>query len=199
MTTVVRVNKLRETMPKLILPANDALDDDELEELRKSMKRVPLSLSPSLSPIPPDDIETEIDPDNVVIRGSYTDDEWWLVSTKRNKEKCSLFFYVAQYSKTNKPINAVPLQINTNRFSQMNTKKKNKQTNTHTNKRRLCIREWRSSLFLSDAKFIEIGNQIRYTIFYIFYLAVTLVLYLKITKQIIYRLENVLLMFFDFR
>lgn len=75
MTTVVRVNKVRETMPKLILPANDALDDDELEELRQSMKRVPLSLSPSPSPIPPDDIETEIDPDNVVIRGSYTDDE----------------------------------------------------------------------------------------------------------------------------
>ncbi|XP_055325610.1 tropomodulin isoform X3 [Sitodiplosis mosellana] len=72
---VVRVKKVRGTMPKLILPANDALDDDELEELRKSMKRVPLSLSPSPSPIPPDDIETEIDPDNVVTRGAYTDDE----------------------------------------------------------------------------------------------------------------------------
>lgn len=74
--TVVRVKKLRGTMPKLILPANDALDDDELQELRKPIqRRAPISLSPSPSPIPPDDIDPEIDPDNVVVRGTYTDDD----------------------------------------------------------------------------------------------------------------------------
>lgn len=75
--TVVRVNKIRGTMPKLnVIPANDALDADELEELRKSIQRAPVSLSPSPSPIPPDDeIDPEIDPDNVVIRGAYTDDD----------------------------------------------------------------------------------------------------------------------------
>lgn len=74
--TVMRVKKLRGTMPKLILPANDALDDDELQELRKPIeRRAPISLSPSPSPIPPDDIDPEIDPDNVVVRGSYTDDD----------------------------------------------------------------------------------------------------------------------------
>lgn len=62
-------------MPKLNLPANEALDDDELEELRKTVRRAPISLSPSPSPIPPDDIDPEIDPDNKVIRGTYTDDE----------------------------------------------------------------------------------------------------------------------------
>lgn len=73
---VVRVNKIRETMPKLnVIPANDALDDDELEELRKRMKRAPLYLSATPSPIPPDEIDPEIDPDNVVIRGAYTDDD----------------------------------------------------------------------------------------------------------------------------
>lgn len=74
--TVVRIQKLRGTMPKLILPANDALDDDELQELRKPIqRRAPISLSPSPSPIPPDDIDPEIDPDNVVVRGTYTDDD----------------------------------------------------------------------------------------------------------------------------
>lgn len=71
----MRVKKIRETLPKLILPANDPLDDDELEELRKSMKRKPMSISPSPSPIPPDDIDPEIDPDNVVTRGAYNDDD----------------------------------------------------------------------------------------------------------------------------
>lgn len=72
---VVRVKKTRGTMPKIILPANEALDDDELDELRKRVQRAPISLSPSPSPIPPDDIDPEIDPDNLVIRGTYTDDE----------------------------------------------------------------------------------------------------------------------------
>lgn len=63
-------------MPKLnIIAANEALDANELEELRNNMKRAPISLSPSPSPIPPDDIDPEIDPDNVVTRGAYTDDE----------------------------------------------------------------------------------------------------------------------------
>lgn len=63
-------------MPKLnVIPANDALDSDELEEMRKQIQRTPLSLSPSPSPIPPDEIDPEIDPDNVVTRGAYTDDE----------------------------------------------------------------------------------------------------------------------------
>lgn len=66
-------------MPKLnIIPANDALDDDFLEELKQSARyaaAAPQSLSPSPSPVPHDPIDPEIDPDNVVIRGSYTDDD----------------------------------------------------------------------------------------------------------------------------
>lgn len=74
---VVRVNKIRETMPKLnVIPANDALDADELEDMRKIVQQKQLYLSPSPSPIPPDDMtDPEIDPDNVVTRGAYTDDE----------------------------------------------------------------------------------------------------------------------------
>lgn len=72
----MRVNKIRGTMPKLnVIPANDALDADELEDMRKSMQQRPLSLSPSPSPIPPDEYDPEIDPDNVVTRGAYTDDD----------------------------------------------------------------------------------------------------------------------------
>lgn len=65
-------------MPKLnIIPANDALDEEFLEELRRSAKHTGASLllSPSPSPVPNDPIDPEFDPDNVVIRGSYTDDE----------------------------------------------------------------------------------------------------------------------------
>lgn len=63
-------------MPKLnIIPANDALDDDEIMELAKAFHRAPISLSPSPSPIPNDPIDPEIDPDNIVVRGSYSDDD----------------------------------------------------------------------------------------------------------------------------
>lgn len=61
-------------MPKLnIIAANDALDEDLLDA--RMIKRQIPSLSPSPSPIPMDAIDPEIDPDNVVTRGSYTDDE----------------------------------------------------------------------------------------------------------------------------
>lgn len=63
-------------MPKLnIIPANDALDDDEIMEATRYIQRQPISLSPSPSPLPIDPIDPEIDPDNVVVRGSFTDDE----------------------------------------------------------------------------------------------------------------------------
>lgn len=195
MATVVRVNKVRETMPKLILPANDALDDDELEELRKSMKRVP-SLSPSPSPVPPDDIETEIDPDNVVIRGSYTDDEWSLVSTKRNKKKCSFFMSRNTAKQTNQlmPFHCKSTPTVFRKWIQ-------KKTHKHANKQRLCIREWRSSLFLRCCQIHWNWQQtvILFSICFI-WLSLWFSTWNSITKQIIYRLENVLLMvFFTFR
>lgn len=72
----VRVSKIRSVMPKLnIIPANDALDDDEIMKATRYNQRPPISLSPSPSPLPIDPIDPEIDPDNVVVRGSYTDDE----------------------------------------------------------------------------------------------------------------------------
>lgn len=42
---------------------------------RTNVTRPPMSLSPSPSPIPVDDIDPEIDPDNAVVRGSYTDND----------------------------------------------------------------------------------------------------------------------------
>lgn len=58
-----------------IIEANEPLDDDFMDE-RANAPRPAMSLSPSPSPIPPlDDIDPEIDPDNVVVRGSYTDDD----------------------------------------------------------------------------------------------------------------------------
>lgn len=72
---VVRVSKQKPNLPKLnIIAANDALDDDFMDE-RTNVVRPAMSLSPSPSPIPMDDIDPEIDPDNVVVRGSYTDDD----------------------------------------------------------------------------------------------------------------------------
>lgn len=63
-------------MPVLnVIPANDPLDEDEDDAADGRRNRPPLySLSPSPSPVP-DDIDPEIDPDNVVVRGSYTDDD----------------------------------------------------------------------------------------------------------------------------
>lgn len=95
----MQVDKIRNTMPKLtILPANDAYDVDILAAMRQ---RVPMSLSPSPSPIPRDPIEPEIDPDNMVVPGSYdTDDDcdddclWWCNRTKRERV-CVLFFFVS--------------------------------------------------------------------------------------------------------
>lgn len=73
---VVRVSKQKSNLPKLnIIAANDALDDDFMDEVRANASRPAMSLSPSPSPIPLDDIDPEIDPDNVVVRGSYTDDD----------------------------------------------------------------------------------------------------------------------------
>lgn len=75
MYIVVRVSKQKPNLPKLnIIAANDALDDDYMDE-RTNVLRPAMSLSPSPSPIPFDDIDPEIDPDNVVVRGSYTDDD----------------------------------------------------------------------------------------------------------------------------
>lgn len=65
---------MRSIMPKLfIIPANEAFDDDLLMENRQNLNRKALSLSPS--PSPKDLIDPEIDPDNVVIRGTYDTDE----------------------------------------------------------------------------------------------------------------------------
>lgn len=63
-------------MPILnVIPANDPLDEDEDDDDDRRLNRPPLySLSPSPSPVP-EDIDPEIDPDNIVVRGSYTDDD----------------------------------------------------------------------------------------------------------------------------
>lgn len=71
--SVVRVTKDKAKLPKLqIIPANEVLDEIET---RKTVNRTYLTPSPSPSPQPMDDFDPEVDPDNVVIRGSYTDDE----------------------------------------------------------------------------------------------------------------------------
>lgn len=61
-------------MPKLnIIAANE-----EITEITEQMNRSALHYltpSPSPSPQPMDDIDPEFDPDNVVIRGSVTDDD----------------------------------------------------------------------------------------------------------------------------
>lgn len=71
---MIQIDKIRNALPKLtILPANEAYDSELLAVQRQ---RLPLSLSPSPSPIPHDPIEPEVDPDNIVVPGSYdTDNE----------------------------------------------------------------------------------------------------------------------------
>lgn len=69
---VVRVTKDKANLPKLqIIPANEELNEIESRMINRSY----LSPSPSPSPQPMDDFDPEIDPDNVVIRGSVTDDD----------------------------------------------------------------------------------------------------------------------------
>lgn len=82
---VVRVDKLKPNLPKLLMPAcNKELPAFDIELLRQENKQKLQQLrhnnnqylSPSPSPVPPDDIDVEIDPDNVVVSGgdrqSYT-------------------------------------------------------------------------------------------------------------------------------
>lgn len=72
MCLVVRVNKLKPNLPKLqIIAANE-----EITDVERNMDRSPYpSPSPSPSPLPMDYLDPEIDPDNMVIRGSVTDDD----------------------------------------------------------------------------------------------------------------------------
>ncbi|KAL5282880.1 TMOD1 family protein [Megaselia abdita] len=82
---IVRVDKLKPNLPKLLMPAcNKELPAIDIEILRQQNKqklqqqrRNNQYLSPSPSPVPPDDdIDVEIDPDNMVVSGgdrqSYT-------------------------------------------------------------------------------------------------------------------------------
>lgn len=76
---VVRVKKIKPNLPKLnIIAANEEIDPSTVVKRRRPTESPFLtptpSPSPSPSPVPPnDDIETEFDPDNVVIRGSPSD------------------------------------------------------------------------------------------------------------------------------
>ncbi|XP_037920596.1 tropomodulin isoform X3 [Hermetia illucens] len=76
---IVRVQKLKPNLPKLILPSNEEISPSEL--LNEQYKRLAVtpSLSPSPSPTPspqpPPDYDVEFDPDNAVIRGSVDIDE----------------------------------------------------------------------------------------------------------------------------
>lgn len=66
-------------MPILnVIPANEPLDENDLDDedvAGRTNRLQAYSLSPSPSPVPADEIDPEFDPDNVVIRGSYTDDD----------------------------------------------------------------------------------------------------------------------------
>lgn len=66
------MTKDKANLPKLqIIPANDELAVIE----SRVINRLCLTPSPSPSPQPMDDFDPEFDPDNVVIRGSVTDDD----------------------------------------------------------------------------------------------------------------------------
>lgn len=76
---VVRVDKVKPNLPKLLMPAcNKELPAFDIELLRQQNKQKlqqqPRNnnqyLSPSPSPVPPDDLDVEIDPDNMVVSGS---------------------------------------------------------------------------------------------------------------------------------
>lgn len=68
---VVRIEKIKPILPKLnIIAANE-----EITDIMDRSAMHYLTPSPSPSPQPMDYIDPEIDPDNVVIRGSITDDE----------------------------------------------------------------------------------------------------------------------------
>lgn len=68
---VVRIEKIKPILPKLnIIAANEEITDVMNESAMHY-----LTPSPSPSPQPMDDIDPEIDPDNIVIRGSITDDD----------------------------------------------------------------------------------------------------------------------------
>ncbi|XP_055381501.1 tropomodulin isoform X3 [Condylostylus longicornis] len=73
---IVRVEKLKPNLPKLILPANIGVEPEPYMNQIKNIKRI--TPSPTPSPIPPEDYDVEFDPDNVVVRGSggdYCDDD----------------------------------------------------------------------------------------------------------------------------
>lgn len=73
---VFRRDKLKPNLPKLIIvPANEPLDEYELEDLRRAAMPKMVSPSPTPSPIPGEYLDPDFDPDNVVIRGAVSDDE----------------------------------------------------------------------------------------------------------------------------
>lgn len=75
LSLVVRLEKLKPKLPKLnIIPANDAQDESYQRTTRPISSPTPTP-SPSPSPQPPEYLDPEFDPDNVVIRGSVTDDD----------------------------------------------------------------------------------------------------------------------------
>lgn len=74
-TPVVRREKLKPNLPKLVVPSNEPLDEYELEDLRRAARPKMISPSPTPSPIPGEYLDPDFDPDNVVIRGAVSDDE----------------------------------------------------------------------------------------------------------------------------
>lgn len=75
---VVRIDKLKPNLPKLLMLAgNKELPEFDIELLRQQNKEKIAQLisnskqflSPSPSPVPPDDFDVEIDPDNMVVSG----------------------------------------------------------------------------------------------------------------------------------
>ncbi|XP_062126183.1 tropomodulin isoform X2 [Drosophila sulfurigaster albostrigata] len=65
---IVRVQKLKPNLPKLILPSNEEIERELGRSGYGSATPSP-SPSPSPSPQPPADYDVEVDPDNMVIRG----------------------------------------------------------------------------------------------------------------------------------